>query len=101
MEELERLEDLQVASRKAAEVIADSLDKGPLHKFLQASKGRADLAMEKFAYADLLDQSSLVELQVQVRCYIDALQWADARLEGGELADQDIRDEFGDDENDE
>ena len=98
--ELERLEELQVASRRAAEIITDSIDAGPLHKFLQASKKRAEIAMDKFAYMDLLDQSNLVELQVQVRSYIDLLQWMESRLEGGRMADQYINEEFGDEETD-
>ena len=94
IEGMERLEELQTTTRRAAEIIADSMDKGPLHTFLVASRDRANIAMDKFAYADVTKVSDLTELQVQVRTYIDLLHWMEMRLEAGRSASQWIDQEF-------
>ena len=92
---------MQIASRKAGDIIADSMDKGPLYKFLIASKNRANEAMEKFAYSDPTNVSNLVELQVQVRTYIDLLQWVESQLEGGKIAEDYIAEEYDEDQGEE
>lgn len=98
IEGLEELEHLQIESRKAFEIIADTMDKGPLHKYLLATRADATKAMLLFAYMDLDDSVAVRDTQLEVRKYIDVLHWTKGILENGQVAQGHIREFEGDED---
>ena len=94
LEGFERLEMLQIKTRKAGEILYDLHEKGPLYEYLLHARDTAMHAIENFAYIDLNNMNDVAVLQAEVRLYIEALQWANTRIEQGEIAAQDAAEEF-------
>ena len=93
---LETITEIEGATRRAAEVIIDLQDKGPLYHYLVSVRADAVEALRDLVRAEPTGAAAIAALQVRARNFTNVCQWINSCLEEGELADRHIQEHYDD-----
>jgi hypothetical protein len=96
LDEIERRRQLEQATQAAAEVVYDLQGRGPLYRYMLTRRARAAAALAQLVDIDPKDAAAIAAAQVTVREYVEACRWIDSVLNDGQMADAQIRAEYGD-----
>lgn len=95
IQEIMAAEVLEKRNRRAADIILDIQDRGPLYHFLSDRRAHAIQALLSLIDIDPRDSVSIARLQAEARSWTDAVDWMSTRLEEADdakLEPEDIED---------
>lgn len=95
LDELDRRQDLEKATGKAAAVTIDLQDRGPLYQYAMDRRRDAFGALKALVDADPKDTVAIATLQLQVREFFNVCAFIHSTFDDAALAEQMIADEFG------
>jgi hypothetical protein len=95
LDELDRRQDLEKATGKAAAVTIDLQDRGPLYQYVMERREDAARALGALVDIDPKEAVDIALLQQIVREYVRACQWIRGSLDDAAHAEKMIAEEFG------
>lgn len=101
MSDVERRHDLEREVRVGAQIRRDIEQSGPLAGYLRDRRRLALGALSNLVSTDPEDAIAISKAQAMVREYLNVRDWIGENLTAGEQAREVIRDEFGDETEDE
>lgn len=98
--ELERVRELETASRVGAHIILDLQDRGPLYLYLKQRRQEAVASLLNLAAIDPRDAVAIAQHQAVVREYLKITGWIDRGIERAKEAELIINEGYGSDDTD-
>lgn len=98
LRDLEERQALERAGRVAANIEIDLEQGGPLGLYIKSRRQEASEALRVLAEVDPRDAVSVAMAQSVVREYLRAVNWVAAKIEESEAADEIIKRDYGNDD---